>query len=145
MPALVLADATLTVSAPGGSVPAFSGQTVTVPSHLSVTAPGCIGGGCGTIDRTAPLVVTWSGGATGTVSVSVSAFDAPATSGVTCKAPASAGTLTVPAALLANLYAGKSGSFSVATTSEVKFNAGAWPITVTVRDNAVTGTITTSP
>lgn len=53
--------------------------------------------------------------------------------------------LTVPAALLTNLYAGKNGSFSVATTSEVKFNAGAWPVTFTVRDTAVSGTITTSP
>jgi len=135
---------TLTASAPGDTVPAFT-QTVTAPSRVTVTQPACLSGGCGALDRSTPYRVNWSGGTQGTVTVTLFGNDGTNSIGVSCTATAAAGTLSVPTSLLAHLPGSSMASLSVATTNETAFSAGDWATKFTARDTAVSGTVTTSP
>ena len=66
---------TLTASATGGAVPAFSGITVTAPSPITVTAPACDltmqGSTVCSASRSAALPLAWTGGANTSVLATV--------------------------------------------------------------------------
>lgn len=75
LPPLWNGGETLTASATGGAVPAFSGVTVTAPSALTVTAPDCdfLNHGATTCNasRSAALPLAWTGGANTSVLATV--------------------------------------------------------------------------
>jgi hypothetical protein len=97
---------TLGMQASGSAdLPAFEGSVV-APTPIDVTSPSFAQGAA--IDRTTPLEVTWTGGAAGMVSFSVTTVETSsgqttATTTLGCEAPASGGSLTVPAAALDRL------------------------------------------
>ncbi len=132
---------TLTVSAAGATVPAFSGKTVVTPASVTVTAPGCAASNCGSIPRNAPLLVTWTGGTVGTVTVSAFVGVGAETSIVQCSYDASAGTGTVPTAALGTLPAGM-GSFSVSVANKTTFTAGSYDVSLAVQGSGVAGSAT---
>jgi len=117
--------ATVTV---GGttSVPAYS-MSVTAPNPITMTAPLPVVGSTGatyTIARGANLAVTWTGGVDGTVTVSLTSGNGTTGVTISCSAPASAGTVTVPASLMASL--GATGAFSAGVTSFTTKTVGDW-------------------
>jgi uncharacterized protein (TIGR03437 family) len=107
-----LTQGTYTLSGTGGAgVGAFS-ASVTLPGGFVWANESSIGP---TISRSAPLTVTWSGGATGLVNIageSWTRLSGGATPGATysalgflCNAAGSAGSFTIPAAMLQQLSA----------------------------------------
>ena len=94
----------------GADVGAFSNVAVNFSSPLVWSNSGSVG----TVTRTAGVTVTWTGGSPGTYA-QISG-DAVSTAGFSgqfiCNAPVSAGTFTVPSAVLLALPAG-TGSLSV--------------------------------
>ncbi|MHB8419097.1 MAG: hypothetical protein ACYDCL_13550 [Myxococcales bacterium] len=136
----------LSVSAAGYSpgVGPFSGSVV-VPAALSGLNPSPSATNTVSISVSSPLVVTWTPQPTGYVTVLLRANGA-----ITCEAPYSAGTLTVPLTnaygnVLSNFAAGGPGTFSILTgniTSATGTNAtGA----VTVMGVSATGLATYTP
>ncbi len=113
LPAPVLAGGPWTWSSSGGADLAASSFPFTLapPVRIDGGAPFSIASGQ---DR----VVTWNGGAfdsNATVQLSVSA-NAGSFQSVVCFAPAQAGTLTIPAAMLARFSPGSVGELSVSVT-----------------------------
>ncbi|MBS1152445.1 MAG: hypothetical protein H6Q89_4143 [Myxococcaceae bacterium] len=124
----------LFASAAGGTVPAFSNRSITAPSMLNITSPGCPLTGCGTFNRNTPLTFTWAGGSAGTVVVQLTTRKGAAFSSVTCSFPATAGAGTIPAATLGLLHStvdGGSGFVGINNTHSSNFTAGAWDVTFT--------------
>ncbi len=135
---------TLTASGTGGDVPAFSGQSVVAPSAISVSAPVCPNDQCGSLSRAVPLAVTWSGGASGTVLVTLAAGTSTprASVSIECGYPASAGSAMVPAAVISEMQPYLSGSVTVENTATKSFTAGEFAITFTARAAGVSGSAT---
>ncbi|MGP0071035.1 MAG: hypothetical protein ACLPWF_03770 [Bryobacteraceae bacterium] len=107
-----LTQGTYTLTGTGGAgVGAFS-ASVTLPGDFVWTNESSISG---TISQSAPLTVTWSGGATGLVNIAgeawtrVSGGTSPNATysafGFLCNAAGSAGSFTIPAAMLQQLSA----------------------------------------
>jgi hypothetical protein len=135
---------TLTASAPGDTVPAFT-RTLTAPSRITVTQPACLLDGCGALDRSTPYRVNWSGGTQGTVTVALFGNDGTNSISVSCTAPIAAGTLSVPTSLLAHLPGSSMAYLSISTMNEASFSAGDWATQFSARDTAASGTVTISP
>jgi hypothetical protein len=117
----------LTVSASGGVVPAFTSPALTTPAQVSVSKPRCTPA-CPPVRRDVPLEVTWTGVSFATVRVTLSS---PQVS-VTCEAPAEQNALRVPAALLSELtpsVAPGDATLVVLARTAVSFDAGAWDVT----------------
>ncbi|MCU0701705.1 MAG: hypothetical protein MUC96_34795 [Myxococcaceae bacterium] len=132
---------TLTVAATGAAVPAFS-QTVAAPTDLNVTAPDCPLSSCPAINKTMPLVVSWTGGGTSTVVVNVSVNDTAANRLGTffCTFPASAGTGMIPASVLGVVPAG-TGVITIQPTNTTRFMAGSYQVTLTASGSGVLGSV----
>jgi hypothetical protein len=131
--------ALLTVSASGGTVPAFS-QSITAPGAATVSAPACPQADCGSFSRTADVSVAWTGG--GSVQANVSSSLFPGSSGqmtgtlmtATCTFTSSPGA--IPAAVIAKAgahSAGFSNFLSVFPATEIDFKAGDYPVTLTAQ------------
>jgi hypothetical protein len=100
---------TLTLTASGATVPAFS-TSVTAPAPIVVAAPAAPAGGAKlTVSRSSDLTFTWTGGGGATVGGGISAVYGSTAESVTCTVPASAGTFTLPASLIAQLPASPTG------------------------------------
>lgn len=113
----------LTATAAGGAdLPAIPSQMLTAPTDITLTAPACTVSGCPDLDRTMDLVATWTGGGAGKVFVTYETLSANFVAIVSCNFDASAGTGTVPTALLAHLEKGGdpgiSGVFAIGVTNE---------------------------
>lgn len=93
---------TVTVTAPGGALPAIN-ETFTAQPDIMVTSPIEP-----TINRGTPMVVTWTGGGTGTVHVTLGAIRGALRHQFRCTFPASAGTGTVPSEVLKTVPVGSS-------------------------------------
>jgi hypothetical protein len=133
---------TLTVSAAGGTVPAFPAQALVAPGTITLTAPlpsDAGDAGAIVIPTAQPLDVTWTGGQTGArVNVTLSAFFTSGASASTfCSWDATTGQGTVPASALAplasgTLQAGGVVSYQQAPTS---FDAGPWTVALRAYTN----------
>lgn len=113
---------TLTLSAPGATVPAFS-QTLTAPTPVTVTSPSCTVAGCGSLSRAGALTFTWTGGGSSDVVLLLASSGGGQAGVVECRVAASAGTFTVPAADMMKLPAGL-GTVSVTSQTWTTFDAG---------------------
>jgi hypothetical protein len=121
---------TLSISAVGAEVPAFSG-TVTAPApSVALTSPAISTTQKAEIDRSKALAVAWSGAGAGTLTVSATAsVPGGGSAVVTCRFDASKGTGQMPTKLLAKLPAGDGGfGASISTTEQVK--AGSYTVTL---------------
>jgi hypothetical protein len=121
-----LVQGTYTISGTGGSDVGPFSATLTFPGDFTWTNQDTI---ADPIPRTAPLTVNWTGGTTGVVSITGSAYasaggtiESPVynASLFSCIAPATAGTFTVPVSVLSQLFSvsndptsGSFGSLSV--------------------------------
>jgi hypothetical protein len=100
---------TLTIAAAGGTVDTFTGSLVTVQDFAGVT-PALSFTTAATVPLATDFVVTWTPGTGTDVRLFVDALKGTAQEGaITCDAADSAGTVTVPAALLAKLATGDTG------------------------------------
>jgi hypothetical protein len=136
---------TLTATAVGATVPAFTSQHVTAPTDLTLTAPTCASFACGAFSRTADLPVTWTGGTASAVTVMLSSTSAAKSVLVLCK-PASSPT-TVGSAAMAKLGqsdAGFSNFFGVTPSNTNTFTAGAYSVSLSASGAGGLGTFTTS-
>ncbi len=116
---------TLTISATGGTVPAFSG-TVVAPARVRVTSPAVPAAGSSlAISRSSALSFAWSGGTVGEVTFGV--YPQSATSWVTCSFPANAGAGSIPSSLLSKLPSG-SGSFNASLRNTSHLTQSGWAI-----------------
>ena len=119
---------TLTVSGAGGpDLPSFAAQTLVAPSGIKLTSPSC-SAGCPDLDRTTDLVLTWTGGGAGKVTVTLETISDTSLVLLECKFAAAGGTGTVPAALLQKLEkagsAGVTGVAVITPKNEVTFPVG---------------------
>jgi hypothetical protein len=138
---------TLTVTAAGGDVPAFSGKSVTAPNSLVLSAPACSGDACGSASKSTALNLTWTGGASSGVQAQLlSAIPAGGHSIVaTCNFTSS--PATIPVAVMGKLGAdsdGFSSRLSVQPINTNNFTSGAFQVTVTALGDVTTGTLTVS-
>ncbi len=103
-------------SAGGSSIPAFSGQ-VAAPAPITITQPA-------DFDSMSTLPATFSWTSTGAtrVNVAIGAYSQAAggTGQIGCEVADSAGTITVPASLMAKLPASPSYIYAVVTRSNVQ-------------------------
>ena len=121
----------LTVVVSGSSdVPAFS-LAVTAPNPISLTSPPAQGYASNgfpsyPVSRATDLLVKWTGGIEGTVSVGFSSSDNTVnqTTQINCSVAASKGTLVVPAAFLAKLSS--SADFTVSQNNLTWSTVGDW-------------------
>ena len=119
---------TLTVSGAGGpDLPSFAAQTLVAPSGIKLTSPSC-SAGCPDVDRTNDLVVSWTGGGAGKVTVTFETISDTALVLLECKFAAAGGTGTVPTALLQKLEKAGSGGVTgvalITPNNEVTFPVG---------------------
>jgi len=121
---------TLTVTASGGDVPAFS-ASVTAPEGTMLTTPVCPNSTCGAVSRSQPLEVTWTAPTFGSAVVELGAANGQ----IRCVVSASSRRATIPVALLAKLPAGQ-GVLTVGGASATTVPAGDWDVTFTARDTA---------
>jgi hypothetical protein len=122
---------TITISAAGATVPAFSAMGVApVGGDISSPPPPAQGQPL-LIDRTQDLVFTWTKGGAGDITVAFGPF-APSNVGVGCTFASGAGTGTIPKAVLAALPAGQGGFFELGAGSSQYLNAGDWSVSVGV-------------
>ena len=115
----------LTISTTGATVPKFS-ATLSMPTRASVARPSSL-----VIDRSQPFTFTWTGG-DGDVVIYWSFWG---TQSINCHFPASAGSATVPADVMAMLVADK-GYLTFVTRSDVRVTAGPWDVQVSALQHA---------
>ena len=125
------AGATLTITAEGGAdVDPFS-ASVPAPTNVVVTSPALPLGGAPPVDvdRAADLTVTWEAGALGEavrVQVVGPELDGEPYTTVECRFDPSAGTGTIPSAVLGHIDRTGRGFLAVETLSERTVAAGDW-------------------
>lgn len=123
---------TMTISASGAKIPPFD-VSITTPAHLTMTSPIYPVGSPLDIDPTADMVFQWTGDSAGDVEIRIAGpqqLPEPQTT-MQCRFPASAGTGTVPAAVLAAVSLSGTGTIAadVLTTSNT-VAAGWGPISI---------------
>ena len=113
----------IAVDADGATVPAFSG-TFVAPAKAKLTSPAKPSGML-TIDRSAGLDLTWTGGISGKLLVSLDGSP-DGTPRVECRFPVAARAGTVPASALASLSG--TGGFSVGVINGSEVEIGEYAI-----------------
>lgn len=106
---------TLTITAGGGDIEAFSEQ-VAAPSLIEITSPDF---------SVEPILITsgeaftatWTDGGIGVTAVTVNGFDADTTVTVRCEFPSSAGTGTLPTSLMSWLDGYVDGTLSISNAT----------------------------
>jgi hypothetical protein len=131
---------TLTISAAGATVPAFS-VNLAAPSQAIIQSPTPTVSGISAtlaVQVANDLPLVWTGNV-GTLVIGFNQTPSPepsSTTSVTCRFPASAGRATVPAGALSTLKPGM-GSFSASVVSDRTVNVGGWSIDVVVTGQAI--------
>jgi hypothetical protein len=116
----------ITMAGAGADVPSFS-QAVTAPSLIDLTAPTFVTGNL-TVDTTSDLVLSWTGGSTGTTFLRLTGSDASSLVTVECEFDASAGTGTAPTAALSPLQGLSNGTASINNLGTETISAGDWQV-----------------
>jgi hypothetical protein len=112
----------LTVSATGGTVPAFEADlTTSPPSSVQMIQPPIGSGSSPDVSRTTDLSLQWKGGTSGDLVVGISGSGVLS---VGCVFPATDGHGTIPSTALAVLPVGERLYFSAQIADIVRFNAG---------------------
>jgi len=124
----VSAGQTLTVTASGGTVPAFT-QSIVAPAGIDLTKPN-VGSGTGSTSTSADLVVAWSGGQSGDT-VLFEGLSGGSAYYFACTWDATVGTGTVPKAILAELAGQQSAEIEWLEGTTKTFDAGGYAITLT--------------
>lgn len=124
---------TLTASAPGATVPAFT-TTVTTPRRITLSAP-TLPTGDWLIDRAQPLALTWSGATTEDLIVTLGIITIDPVE-LECVFPASAGTGTLPAAALGLLPAGDA-YYTIVSRTRRQVDVSDWRITLRTDTDAI--------
>lgn len=139
MPQLWDGGEVLSVSASGGTVPAFSDKSIVAPSILTQTAPVCAIDTCPAFDRLTPLAVAWAGGPHGTVYVDLTTLrPGGEVQNVQCWFKASDGRGTIGTDMLANLSSttdGGTGVLAVWNQSSTSFDSGAFRVQFIATEN----------
>jgi hypothetical protein len=142
---------TLTASAPGGDVPAFSGKTVTAPNEITVTSPTCTTDAglpwmtsC-SVSRTEDLTITWTGGAGTAVHALLTSGSKNRLLSLSCRFASSPGT--IPAEAMAKL--GKSGDeftnyLRVNASNQTTFTVGSYDVILEANNMEFMNFVTTS-
>ena len=138
---------TLTVSAAGADVAAFTGTTGKGPSEITLTAPtgtGTAGFQDYSIDTSKDLTVTWTGAAAGTqVAVTLSNTDDPDTNlALICTFDGPGGTGTIPAASMTALGDPSTGILEVVPLSQTTASGSNASVTLQLVAKCVTGSWT---
>jgi hypothetical protein len=118
---------TVTVIAPGGEVPAFTGQ-VTSPAVLSMPSSSVMA--FSTARRGNDIALTWqgSGPCRATFTFFVRQGNTPTTYNASCSFPSSDGQGTIPAAALMAIPAGLKATYTFDCVAITNFVAGDWDI-----------------
>ena len=143
---------TLTVSASGGDVPAFSDVRLNAPGDIELTAPPCRAGHCGAFSRAADLPIAWKAPAGTGLHVTLSSTGVAGTVHITCDFATS--PAVIPAAAMSRLLIrppelqhtgpgaplGGQGGINgpwlfVAPMTETTVSAGAWDVRVVALTN----------
>jgi hypothetical protein len=113
---------TLAVSAAGATVEAFSGNLMTASEFAGVTP--VLSTTATTIPIASNLTVSWTQGNGSGVTVFLAALKGTKDDGaITCAAPDSAGTISVPSALLGKFTTGDTGLMTLRRTTTTQVNA----------------------
>lgn len=140
------AGAMITISAAGGTVPAFS-ATLAAPMPVTLTSP-TQDAGTFTIDRASPLALAWTGGTAGQVTITIAGpepMGATSIDNITCGFPAASGAGSVPVEALMKLSAGSTGAaLGVAVAEKKIVTAGQYAVTLQTYTRA-TSTIAGAP
>lgn len=115
--------------------PAFD-LTVAAPSRITVTQPTYPPMGALQISKAQAFDIKWSGGAVGTVYVSLSTYPMGGSKAVTCNVDASKGGVTLPATSMAKLTQG-GGYLAISCASEKSIVQGDWGIVLEAYNAAV--------
>lgn len=132
-PAPLASGTTVTASAAGAAVPAFTTGTLVTPDPITVTAPASDA----VIMRVQPLTVSWTPTA-GQVYVNISQtqnggpYPATYARTIRCDVAASLGTIDLPTELLAGLEAGMQANFVAAAMVTESQDAGDYEVTFRV-------------
>jgi hypothetical protein len=118
---------TITVSAPGGDVPAFSAQ---LPAPAVVTIPDATSVAIGTATHGQDIALTWQGG--GACQATFEFFErrGDTTYDAVCAFPSTDGSGTIPAAALAGFPGGTDPSYTFTCTVTTNLTAGDWAIEI---------------
>jgi hypothetical protein len=130
-------DQVTVIGSGGADLPAFPKQTITAPSGVMLTSPGCDAQVCPDLNATQDLVVTWTGGVAGKVNIIFSGDSL-----VRCSFDAAAGMGTVPRAVLAQL--GTNGFETITSANEQIFAVGATATTLIAEFTVTSGTLDVS-
>jgi hypothetical protein len=138
---------TLSVTATGGQVPAFSGKTVTAPGEITLTAPMFDAIGQTSFSRATPLAVTWTGASSGSILVLLTTSQPNVRAvEVACIYPAPTGSASVPAAVLGMIDKadGKtiSGRLGVQPIVDAPFTSGMYSVVFRARATSQGGNFT---
>jgi hypothetical protein len=118
---------TFTVSASGGTVPAFGPQSVTAPALVTLTSPAAVSGNY-TIATAMELGVAWTGWQAGAQMILEGASNSG--SYFLCTWDASLGEGTVPQAVLAGLAGQSSGYLAYGQYTSTAFTSGSYSISL---------------
>lgn len=119
----------LAISSAGAVVPAFTAN-VTAPGAPVLTAPGCTSSDCGTLSRSAPLPVSW----TGTSSVRVNLQWSTEHRAIQLSCDLASSPATIDAAVMARLGTTDGGvlsSLSYTSSNTTTFSSGGFAIDLT--------------
>jgi hypothetical protein len=134
--------ATLTVSAAGATVPAFSGKSVTAPGDITITAPTCATSMCGTISASSDFNVTWTGTATTVRTTVISSKSGAGSATLFCNFASSPGTIGAAAMSKLRSGSGATNFISVVPVGTTTFNAGDYSVTFTASGTGTSGSFT---
>jgi hypothetical protein len=129
----------IAISAAGADVPAFQ-KSITAPSSVTITSPTLTVDASLPLDRSKDFAFSWSDGTAGEVGITVSAATPTRAVTILCTYPASAGTATIPTAVLGKLDATSSGNLSIDTHSKDSVDVGGWHIITNASRPARAGT-----
>jgi len=118
----------LTVSASGGTVPAFGPQSIVAPSMIGITAPAA-SGGVYTIPTSTDLTVEWTGGQAGAQVLFEGTLSGNPQTYFACIWDGSLGRATVPHAVLAGLAGQSSALLAYGQMVTTSFTAGSYAVT----------------
>lgn len=118
----------LVVSAAGATVPAFT-KTVPAPADVTLMSPACALFNCGTLSRSAPLAVSWDGGAP--IQLELSSTAGAQSVLIHCELASSPATIAAAAmGRLGATDAGFSNSRSATTSTGGTISAGEYTVEV---------------